>query len=133
MAVVEFALIMPMFLLICLAAVDFGRVFQVAMAITGANRAALAYAGSSGSASTDSSGIAAIVKADASNFSGLTTTTSQFCTCTPGGTQVACSSSCSGKSSYVQVTTTYPFQTAVAWPWVPNSLNVTTSGVMRVQ
>jgi Flp pilus assembly protein TadG len=133
MAILEFGLVTPLFLVLCLGAIDFGRVFLTSMIVTGANRAGLQYAGSSEAASGDTTGITNIVKSAASNASGISVATNSFCTCGLGGTQVSCSNSCSGKVSYVQVTTTLTFQPVVAWPMIPNSVNVTSSGVTRVQ
>jgi Flp pilus assembly protein TadG len=133
MAIVEFSLVVPMFLLLCLAGVDFARVFQSAMTITGATRAGLEYASGSSGASNDTTGIANTVKAAAGNLSGISVASSQFCTCSLGSSQVSCTNSCSGKTAYIQVTTTIPFTTASGWPWVPNTLSVTSSGSMRVQ
>jgi Flp pilus assembly protein TadG len=129
---IEFALVVPLFLLLCVAGIDFARVFNTAIVLTGATRTGLEYAGQSASAAADASGIANLVSASAGNPAGLTVSSNQFCTCSIGGTQVACSSKCSGKITYVQVSASVPFQTLVAWPWVPQPLNVTRTGVIRV-
>lgn len=125
----EFALVVPLFLLICLAGIDFARVFATAMAINGANRVGLQYAAQNPGNTT---GIASAVTADAA-LPGLTVNAVQYCACSAGGAQVACTSSCSGKMTYTQVTTTLPFKTVAAWPGVPDSLNLSVSGYIRVQ
>jgi Flp pilus assembly protein TadG len=133
MALVEFGLVMPLFLVLCMGAIDFGRVFLTAMSLTGANRAGLVYAASSSTASSDTTGITNLVKTAAANPSGLSVSTNQFCTCGLGGTSVSCSNSCSNKITYIQVTSTMTFQTVTGWSFLPNSPMVTGSGVMRVQ
>jgi Flp pilus assembly protein TadG len=125
----EFALVVPLFLLICLAGIDFARVFAAAMVINGANRVGLQYA-SQNPGST--SRISSFVTADAA-LAGLTVTSSQYCACSAGGTPVTCTSSCSGKMTYTQVTTTLPFKTVAAWPGVPDNLRLSISGTIRVQ
>lgn len=129
---IEFALVVPLFLLLCVAGIDFARVFNTAMVLTGATRTGLEYAGQSAAAAGDSSGIANLVSASAGNPAGLSVTSVQFCTCSIGGTQVVCSSKCSGKITYVQVSTSLPFQTLVAWPYFPRPLTVTKTAVIRV-
>ena len=126
----EFALVVPLFLLLCVGAVDFSRVFYATMVLTGATRAGVEYAAQNGS---NSAGITGAVTTAAGNLSGLNVSTSQFCTCSIGGAQVACSSNCSGKATYVQVTSTVPFRTVSAWPLVPNTITISTSGAVRVQ
>jgi Flp pilus assembly protein TadG len=124
----EFALVVPLFLLICLAGIDFARVFASAMAINGANRVGLEYAAQN----PGTSAIPGIVAGDA-NLAGLQATAEQVCTCSAGGAWVACNTSCSGKMTYTQVTTTLPFKTAAAWPGVPDKLTLSISGFIRVQ
>lgn len=129
---VEFALVVPLFLLLCVAGIDLARVFNTAMLLQGATRTGLEYAGQSAAAAADASGIATLVSASAGNPAGLTVNSNQFCTCSIGGIQTACSSKCSGKITYVQVSASLPFQTLVTWPWVPQPLTVTRTGVIRV-
>jgi len=126
---VEFALVVPLFLLICLAGIDFARVFATAMAINGANRVGLQYAAQNPGTTN---GIAGAVAADAA-IAGLKVVAAQYCACSVGGAQVPCTNSCSGKMTYTQVTTTLPFNTVVAWPGIPDRLTLSVSGVIRVQ
>ena len=129
---IEFALVVPLFLLLCVAGIDFARIFNTAMVLTGATRTGLEYAGQSAASAGDAGGIASLVSASAGNPAGLSVTSTQFCTCSIGGTLVACSSKCSGKLTYVQVSATLPFQTLVAWPYFPQPLHVTKTAVIRV-
>src|SRR3974377_1811497 len=108
---IEFALVVPLFLLLCGAGIDFARVFNTAMVLTGATRTGLEYAGQSAAAAGDASGIASLVSSSAGNRPVLAGPWAHFCPCSIGGPQVACSSKCSGKIPYVQVSTSLPFQT----------------------
>jgi len=128
----EFALVVPPFLLLCVAGIDFARVFNTAMVLTGATRTGLEYAGQSAAAAADASGIATLVGTSAGNPAGLTVSSNQLCTCSIGGTHVACSSKCSGMITYVQVSASLPFHTLVAWPYIPQPVTVTRTGVIRV-
>jgi Flp pilus assembly protein TadG len=133
LATLEFALVMPLFLLFCMAAVDLGAVFRMAMTITSANRAGLQYAGKNSTTAADTTGIANAAKAEAASPAGLSVTSSQFCTCSLGGAQVPCTNSCTGKITYVQVTTTMTYTPVVSWPLVPQPLTAMSSGAIRVQ
>jgi Flp pilus assembly protein TadG len=129
---IEFTLVVPLFLLLCVAGIDLARVFNTAIVLTGATRTGLEYAGQSATAAADTVGIANLVSASAGNPAGLSVTSIQFCTCSIGGTQIDCSSKCSGKITYVQVSASLPFQTLIAWPYFPQRLMVTKTGVIRV-
>ncbi|MBV8732650.1 MAG: pilus assembly protein [Acidobacteriia bacterium] len=131
-ALIEFALVVPMFLLLCVAGVDMARVFNSAMKLTGATRTALEYAGVNANTASDVNGIVNLVATGTGNPSGLSVAVTQFCTCTVGGPQVACSSTCTSKLVYVQLTATMPFQTVAAWPYLPQPLNLTRSATIRV-
>jgi Flp pilus assembly protein TadG len=131
-ALIEFALVVPMFLLVCLAGVDMGRAFNAAIMLTGATRTALEYAGENANTASDNTGITNLVTQGTGNAQGLNVSVVQFCSCSVGGAQVSCSSTCSGKLVYVQVTATEPFQTLAAWPYLPQPLNLTRSGTIRV-
>jgi hypothetical protein len=121
-----------MFLLVCLAGVDLGRAFNAAMMLTGATRTALEYAGESANTANDTTGITNLITTGTGNAAGLSVSIVQYCTCSVGGPQVACSNTCTGKLVYVTITATEPFQTISAWPYLPQPLNLTRSGTIRV-
>jgi Flp pilus assembly protein TadG len=125
-------LVVPMFLFVFMAGIDLARVFNAAMTLSGATRTGLEYAGESSTTAADVSAITNLIQTSAGNPTGLGVSVSQFCTCIIGGPQVSCSNSCSGKTSYVQVTTSLPFQTLAAWPYIPQPLNLTISAAIRV-
>jgi hypothetical protein len=56
----------------------------------------------------------------------------RFSTYSIGGTQVTCSSKCSGKITYVQVSASLPFQKLIAWPYSAKPLTVTKTALIRV-
>jgi Flp pilus assembly protein TadG len=131
-ALIEFALVVPMFLLVCLAGVDLGRAFNAAMMLTGATRSALEYAGVNANTASNTAQITSIITTGTGNAAGVNVSIAQYCMCSIGGPQVACSNTCTGKLVYVQITATEPFQTLAAWPWVPQPLNLTRSATIRV-
>jgi Flp pilus assembly protein TadG len=131
-ALVEFALAVPLLLLPCMAGVDLARAFNTAMKLTGATRTGLEYAGINANTAGNTSGITALIQTSAGNPPNLSISVSQFCTCLIGGPTVSCSNTCSSKLVYVQLTATLPFQTLVAWPYIPQPLNFTRSATIRV-
>ncbi len=100
---VEFTMVAPLFLLLCVAGIDFGRVFHSLMTLTAAAETGARYACQSSAAAADINGITAAVASAAGNPGNLSVATTAFCTCTPGGLQVACSTSCSGKAAYTKI------------------------------
>ncbi len=132
-ALVEFTLVTPMFLLLCVAAVDFARVFHTMIVLTAATRAGAQYAGQSSAAASDTGGIAAVVANAAGNPAGLAVTSTDVCTCTPGGSQVSCSTTCTGKTSYIKIKTTQRFNAVMGWPGMPSSITMTSAAITRIQ
>jgi Flp pilus assembly protein TadG len=109
-SVVEFALVMPVFMLLLLVAVDFGRLFFSYVQISNATREGAAYAAA---APTDLVGIRSAVARERNSQSqrgenSLTVTASCF---TPGGATIACASANggSGPGNTVTVATDEPF------------------------
>jgi Flp pilus assembly protein TadG len=127
---VEFALVVPMFLLLCVASIDFSRVFYATMVLSGATRAGVEYAAQN---AHDTPGVVAAVSIAAGRLRELNVTATPFCTCSAGGPQVSCSNSCSGRATYIQITASAPFKTISPWPVIPNSITLSNTGTVRVQ
>jgi Flp pilus assembly protein TadG len=131
-ALIEFALVVPMFLLVLVAGIDLGRAFNTAITLTGATRTGLEYASQNANTASNTTEITSLIATSAGNPPGLGVSVSQFCTCSIGGATVACSNTCTTKIVYVQVTATLPFQTLAAWPYIPQPLNLTRMATIRV-
>jgi Flp pilus assembly protein TadG len=134
---VECALLMPIFLIFMFGMVDYSRVFLTAISVASAAQAGAEYGSSSSSAFTDYTGMQNAAAHDAAQLSSFTATASQYCSCSPGGTAVSCSTTtCSGYGSpakYVKVQTTSTFHTLFPYPLVPSSATVNATAFMRVQ
>lgn len=103
-ALVEYALAMPLLLLLLAAALDYGRSLRVATEVASAARAGAAFGSTSAVNSVNTSGIQAAAINSAPDLTGMTVSTTRSCQC-PGGSAVLCSGSCTGKMLiYVQVT-----------------------------
>jgi Flp pilus assembly protein TadG len=131
-ALVEFTLVVPMFLLVCVAGTDLGRAFNTAITLTGATRTGMEYASQNANTASNTTAITSLIASSAGNPPGLGVTVSQFCMCAVGGPTVSCSNTCITKIVYVQITSTLPFHTVAAWPYIPQPLNLTRMGTIRV-
>jgi len=102
-ALVEYALAMPLLLMILAVSLDFGKAMRTAGAVSAAARAGAAWASMSAANASSAGGIQSAAVTAAPDVSGLTVTSVQSCQC-PGGAAVNCSGSCAGNMlMYVQV------------------------------
>ena len=132
-ALVEFALVSPLLLVILLGAIDFGRVSYAAMALTNAARAGAQYGAQSLATSTDYSGMqAAAIRSSSLDIAGMTAAASRRCEC--AGSAQACNGTClTTLRIYVMVTTAKDFFTITHLPGYPHSLSLSRSAILRVQ
>ena len=133
-ALVEFALILPLFCFIILGTVNYSLRIQQAMQITEAASAGAAYGILPGN-QADLAGMRNAAVNAAPGLSGMTITASQLWTCTPGGTSVLSSSICSGYGTpiqYVQVQTSASVPALFAWPGVSAAMTVQQTATYRV-
>jgi len=134
-SMVELALVIPVLIILTLAAADMGRVFYFWIAVTSAARAGAQYGSQRVITAADSNGMIAAATTDAANVSGLSATSSQ-CTCASSSTVNACPSSyCtnSPNATYVEVDTQAPFHTLMPYPGIPSSITVSGKAIMQVQ
>lgn len=135
-AVVEFAAILSLLVLLLLVASDFGRIFYAQMALENAAHSAVAYGTRESGAYADSAGITQAANADNGGLSGMQTTVSHVCRCVSGA-PVSCNSSCSGNNPtpiiLLTVQTHYVFETFTGFPGLPSPVNLSAKAVMRAQ
>ena len=142
---VELALVAPVLFTLLLMVGDYGRVFFQAIAVADAARAGAQYGAQNFSTSIDSNGIAHAATDDARQVSGLTVTSSTFCTCTGSAAIVTCSSTaCTApatEKTFVQVNTSATFTTSFSWGitvggqhvGLPTTTPLAASSVLEVQ
>jgi Flp pilus assembly protein TadG len=109
---IEFALALPILLLLLVGLLDLGRLSIEKSALLQGAREGAQYGIQ---APTDTANIQTTAQ-NATGISGATATTSTFCECV-SGTQVACTTTCSGGAAikqYVVVTTNAPFRSVLA-------------------
>lgn len=136
-ALVEFAVTVPVLLLMCYGTMDFSRVLYAGIAVANAARAGVQYGALTPGHSGDTTGMVNAATADAANqgLTGVSATARNFCGCTSSTTEVACSSTCSGATpdGYVEVTVTYTFNTLFAMTGIPQTMPISKTAKMRVQ
>ena len=113
---------------------DFARVVYAGIEIASAARAGVQYGALTPGNSGDTAGMAQAAKTDAADLgSTVTTSASNFCTCS--GSTVACTSTCSGVApqGYVSVTANYTFTPTLPYPGIPQTVSLSRTAKMRVQ
>jgi len=136
-AIIETALIIPLFLLLFMGVADYGRVFYTADLVVHAAEAGAQFGAMNTTNAADNIGMqTAATNAASSSITGLTATATSFCTCGAGGSSVSCASTCVGYGTpamYVQVKTQATFKTLASFPGLPHSIPLAATSTLRVQ
>src|SRR5579863_62256 len=130
---VELAIVLPLFLLMFVPAVDIGRALYAAIEVSSAAEAGAMY-GVQNPGDTD--GMVSASKNGASNLAGVTATATYGCECSDGSSAVAqCSTipTCTyNYVTYIDVVATAPYATSFKYPGLPSSMSITRKARMRV-
>ena len=138
-AIVEFAVVSPLLVLLLVGTIDFGRVFYTAMALTNAARAGAQYGSYSNGRSTSIPGMRTAAQNSASPDVGTITATQTFyCECgAPPNVQKfnSCIDETCGTAArvYVDITTTKTFSLVAPLAGVPSTVAVTRHFLIRSQ
>lgn len=134
-SMVEFALALPILLLMVVGACDVSRAFYVTIQLYNAARAGVQYGAQGKFNAADTYGMWVAATADASAVNGMIVTSSQ-CTCLSGSGVSSCigSNYCSAdsQSTWVEVDTSAPFKTLIQYPGFPSSFTLSGKAVMQV-
>lgn len=129
---VELALILPVFLLIFVPAVDIGRAIYVSIEVASAAQAGAAYGIQN---PTDVTGMQT-ASTSGSNLSNATASASYGCECSDGS---SASASCTttptctyNQVNYVDVVATAPYSTTFGYPGLPASMSISREVRLRV-
>ncbi|MGH8011621.1 MAG: TadE/TadG family type IV pilus assembly protein [Candidatus Binataceae bacterium] len=136
-AAVELALLLPLLLMLLLAAADFGRLFYMSIELDSAARAGAQYGSRSVITAADINGMESAVRLDGSNIAGIKPLASQ-CTCvTPAPARItACPADycrSDDDATFVKVTASAVFNTLVRYPGIPSSVALNGVAIMQVQ
>jgi Flp pilus assembly protein TadG len=131
---VEFAIIAPVMIGMCISVVDFGLGLYTQVQVADAAQAGAAYAMQKGYNST---AMATVAKAS-TKLTGLTVATSQFCGCpsATGVTTTSCTASCGDgltAGTFAQISVAKAYSTLLSYPGLPTTINMSESAVARTQ
>jgi Flp pilus assembly protein TadG len=145
-AFVELALVLPIFTVLVLGAVEFGRLAYAAIEVGNAARAGVSYAAQNHTTAQDTANIQLAATNEAPEIANLTATPSYSCSCesttgamtTPGScaTINLTAGSCPSPSRivlFVQVNTSATVNTVFHFTGFPNSVTLTGKAIMRAE
>lgn len=133
-AMVEFALFLPILAFLFIGIVDYALEIQQTQQIQDAASAGAAYGAIPGNQKSVT-GMQTTAQNAASGVSGFSASASYLFTCTPGGSTVTSATNCSGYGTpieYVQVKTSATVPAMFAFPWMPASLTLHGQATYRV-
>lgn len=132
-SLVEFAMVLPILLLLVLGAIDFGRAYYLSIEVANAARAGAQYGVLN---SSDTAGMQTAAESDAPDVPNMTATPQVGCECLDGSNSMSpCSSppACTGNPvGFVEVTTNATYTPVIPWPSVPVSIPLTGQAKMRI-
>ena len=123
-ALIEFSLMLPVLVFLFVGIADYGLEMEQAMQIMEAATAGASYGAINGN-QKDLVGMQNAAKNSATGVHGFSVTASDVFTCTPGGTAVTSSTTCTGYGTpieYVKVATSATVPTLLTFPGMPTNL-----------
>ncbi len=141
--IVEFAVSVPVFLMMVMGAVDFGRLFYEATTLSNASESGGIYGAAGMQYATNANGVQAAAQADAADVTGFTATPILRCACPTSmtdfysETEWPCDTECTnGYGSprvYVRTEVEKNFKTFGWYPGVPQSTEIDMNRWVRAQ
>jgi Flp pilus assembly protein TadG len=136
-ALVELAVVLPLLLVTTVGLTDFGRAAFEAIEVENAAHAGAFYGARSKGLAVDTNGIRDAALADMgdeADTSSVTVESERYCECTDGAS-VDCDDDCSGELPlmYVRVRVEHEFETLMAYPGVPQSIDLQREVRLRVR
>lgn len=135
-ALVELALVLPIFFLILIGAAEFARLAYASIGVANAARAGIQYGAQNHRTAVDFSGMNQAAVQDSINLPTLKATASNFCICSNGNT-ITCATaagSCTARIlDYVKVNTSVVIDPLFYLPGLPKSYTLHGQAVMRVE
>jgi Flp pilus assembly protein TadG len=135
-SLVELALLLPLFALLLLVAVDAGRACYLVIEVAGAAHAAAMYGSGN---PTDTAGMSTVAKDDAPDVPHLSVATPTYsCECSDGtGSSPNCTTTptCTNTTEVylVKITVSATYTPLIPWPGIPSSMSLSSSAAMRAK
>ncbi len=133
-SLVELAAVMPVFVLLLLGAIDFGRAYYLSMEIAGAAQSAAVYGTQN---PTDTAGMQSAALLDVPNAANAKVSSATYgCECSDGSSyspSCAATPACTSNTLVyrVNVTVTATYTPLFPWPGIPSSISFSSSAAMR--
>jgi Flp pilus assembly protein TadG len=135
-AIVELALVLPIFSALMLGSAEFARLEYASIAVANAARAGVAYGSQSSATASDLTGMQTAATNDGPNITGLSAVATEFWSCSNApSTQSTSPLTCTTGNhllNYVQVTTTATVTPVIRVPGLPTSFTLHGLAIMRV-
>ena len=138
-ALVELALVLPVFILLLVGAVEVGRLAYASIEVSNAARAGVAYGSQNHTTASDTVNIQLAATKEAPNITSLQTpVVTQVCSCS-NGTSITCANAgttCVSPAhiiEYVQVKTSAPVNTLFHFPGIGSTVTFRGYAIMRVE
>ena len=133
-AAVEFALVVPVLVVLLMIVGEFLRVYHTTIELNNAARAGVQYGINSPANASNLQGMQQAALNDGSDISGMTAVASEYCECSDGSS-VSCGTAgaCSDERVYIEVDTAAKFYTLTDWPGIPRSIALSGKAMMREQ
>lgn len=133
-AIVEFAFVLPVLIILIGGIVDVGRYTYYSILISNAARAGAAYGAQTEITANDSKGIASAVAADAGNASSLVSASpAPTFSCQDSSFKSVACTSAANTYEYVIVNARGTFKPLIKYPGLPGALTIQSTANMRVQ
>lgn len=135
-ALIELALVLPIFVLLLIGAVELARLAYASIEVSNAARAGIQYGAQNHNTAIDISGIKQAAINDGSNIATLQATAVNFCICSDG-TSITCANAsinCTARIlDYVQVNTSAVVDPLFHCPGLPKTFTLVGRATMRVE
>ncbi len=137
-SLVELALVLPVLVLLLIVALDFARMFNMAMAVTDGARAGAQWGSLNRANAANTLGMehaACNSMADIPCTPGTNSTASSFCQCAGSTGPISCTSpgGCIAVQNFVTVTTNATFSTVMPYPGLASTVPLSATVTMQVQ
>jgi Flp pilus assembly protein TadG len=135
-ALIELTLMLPIFLLLMIGTVEFGRLAYAYIEVADAARAGVQYGAQNRATSSDNTGMQQAAINDAPEIHGMTAVATHSCLCSTGSGGATClATACTGGArlvEWVQVNTSAVVDPLFHLPGLPNTFTLKGQAIMRV-
>ncbi|HEY1883604.1 MAG TPA: TadE/TadG family type IV pilus assembly protein [Candidatus Cybelea sp.] len=127
---IEFAILAPVFVLLVLGLIDFGRYMYYSIVAAHAARAGVQYGAQNVYSAADTAGMQNAASADAPG--GFLPVATHYCSLNGSAAMCGTGTPAAGNTYYVKVVVTGVFNPIISYPGIPHSMTISSTAQMRV-